>query len=466
MILRPATASDGDAVWEIFRAVVAPGDTYTFDPQTTRESALAWWFAPGTHAYVGESDGRAVGIYLLRPNQPALGAHVANAAFMVSPTAQGLGVGRRMGEHCLAEARRLGFRAMQFNFVVSTNAAAVRLWRQLGFEIVGTLPGAFRHPRLGFVDAYVMFRNLDAPARRPVVVIDAPSNLGLTPPAEGVAPGCYKMPWALRSHGLLAALAAEDGGVVIPPRYQPDWQPHDGPRNAAAIAEYSGRLADRLAPLLARGDFPVVLGGDCSILLGGMLALRRRGRHGLVFLDAHSDFRHLGNSPVIRAAAGEDLAIATGRGDARLTKLEDRKPLVRDEDVHVVGVRAGDDHLAELAQHGIRVTTSADLKRVGAAAAAAVALETVTRSTDGFWVHLDVDVVDSSEMPAADCPEPDGPSFALLGQLLGHLVRSPSCVGLEVTIYDPDLDPSGAIAGRVVRCLAQAFAAADAMVPD
>ena len=101
-----------------------------------------------------------VGTFILRPNRPGLGSHIANASFMVSPQARGLGVGRAMGEHCLAEARRLGYRAMQFNFVVSTNDSAVGLWKQLGFRIVGRLPGAFRHATKGFVDAYVMFRDL------------------------------------------------------------------------------------------------------------------------------------------------------------------------------------------------------------------------------------------------------------------------------------------------------------------
>jgi L-amino acid N-acyltransferase YncA len=164
MILRLATASDENAIWDIFHAVVAPGDTYVFDPEMSRSDALAYWFRANTHTYVAESEGRIVGTYILKPNQPALGSHVANAAFMVSPTARGLGLGRRMGEHCLAEARRLGFRAMQFNFVVSTNEPAVRLWQQLGFRIVGTLPGAFHHAQLGFVDAYVMFRTLETVA--------------------------------------------------------------------------------------------------------------------------------------------------------------------------------------------------------------------------------------------------------------------------------------------------------------
>lgn len=161
MNLRLAATSDTDTVWDIFHSVIASGDTYVFDPQMSREEALAYWFRSDTHTYVAENDGRIIGTYILKPNQPALGSHVANAAFMVSPTARGLGVGRHMGQHCLAEASKLGFRAMQFNFVVSTNDAAVRLWQKLGFRVVGTLPKAFRHAQLGFVDAYVMFRELN-----------------------------------------------------------------------------------------------------------------------------------------------------------------------------------------------------------------------------------------------------------------------------------------------------------------
>ncbi|MGZ4966743.1 MAG: N-acetyltransferase family protein [Chthoniobacterales bacterium] len=161
MNIRSATAEDRDAIWEIFHAVVAKGDTYTFDPAISREEALSYWFSDVTKTYVAEDmDGRILGTYILKPNQAGAGAHVANAAYMVAPAAQGGGVGRAMGEHSLGEARQLGFRAMQFNFVVSTNEAAVRLWQKLGFKIIGTLPGAFRHPEKGYVDAYVMFRSL------------------------------------------------------------------------------------------------------------------------------------------------------------------------------------------------------------------------------------------------------------------------------------------------------------------
>ena len=161
MIIRPAIAADADAIWRIFHAVVAGGDTYTFPPDTPRADALAYFMAPGIRSWVIEdAAGRVIGMYKLIPNYGGLGSHVANASFMVDPAAQGSGAGRAMGEHCLAEARRAGYEAMQFNFVVSTNTAAVELWKKLGFQIVGTLPKAFRHKTLGKVDAYVMFRSL------------------------------------------------------------------------------------------------------------------------------------------------------------------------------------------------------------------------------------------------------------------------------------------------------------------
>ena len=160
MQIRPGTNADHDAIWNIFHEIVVAGDTYAFDPNMSREEALAYWFRDDTHTYVAEKNGGIVGTYILRPNQSGPGSHVANAAFMVASDAQSSGVGRRMAEHCLSEARRMGFRAMQFNFVVSTNTAAIHLWKQLGFKIVGALPGAFRHPEKGYVDVYIMFRSL------------------------------------------------------------------------------------------------------------------------------------------------------------------------------------------------------------------------------------------------------------------------------------------------------------------
>ena len=158
--IREATAADQDAIWDIFREVVAAGDTYAFDPGMSRHDALGYWLQADTRTYVAKSRGRILGTYILRPNQSGGGSHVANAAFMVAPDARGQGIGREIAEHCLSEARLLGFRAMQFNFVVSTNDSAMRLWQKLGFKIVGTLPSAFHHPEKGYVDVYVMYRSL------------------------------------------------------------------------------------------------------------------------------------------------------------------------------------------------------------------------------------------------------------------------------------------------------------------
>jgi L-amino acid N-acyltransferase YncA len=163
LTIRPATETDHGIIWKIFHEVVATGDTYAFDPKISRDDALAYWFRADTHTYVAEKDREIVGTYTLRPNQAGGGAHVANAAFLVAANARGQGIGRAMAQHSLSEARRLGFRAMQFNFVVSTNESAMRLWQQLKFKIVGTLPGAFRHPTKGYVDVYVMFRSLMEP---------------------------------------------------------------------------------------------------------------------------------------------------------------------------------------------------------------------------------------------------------------------------------------------------------------
>lgn len=160
MNIRPAIESDFGAMWPIFQEVVRDETTYVFASDTSHEDAFAYWFGPGVTSYVAEDDGQIIGMYKLIANQRDLGAHVANASFMVSSSASGKGVGRQMGEHCLQEAQKAGFKAIQFNFVVSTNQAAVALWQKLGFSIVGTVPKVFRHKSLGYVDAYVMHRFL------------------------------------------------------------------------------------------------------------------------------------------------------------------------------------------------------------------------------------------------------------------------------------------------------------------
>lgn len=166
--IRAAQEADFDAMWSIFCAHVEGGETYVFTPATSREAGHAYWLGPGVRSFVATgAGGRVLGMYRMVPNQVGRGHHVANASYMVSPTAQSAGVGRQLGEHSLNEARRHGFLAMQFNHVVSTNTAAIRLWKKLGFSIVGTLPKAFRHRRLGYVDAYVMYQLLSDPDHWP-----------------------------------------------------------------------------------------------------------------------------------------------------------------------------------------------------------------------------------------------------------------------------------------------------------
>jgi arginase len=297
------------------------------------------------------------------------------------------------------------------------------------------------------------------PSQRGPVVVDAPSNLGLRPPSPGRIPGCWRLPEALRGQGLVERLGAGDGGRVQPPAYTPD-RDATGTRNGLAIAGYSQRLADRLGELLDGGAFPVVLGGDCSILLGPMLALRRRGRYGLAYVDGHLDFRHPGNSRQLSAAAGEDLAMVTGRGPEPLAGLEGRRPLVRDADVVALGHHDPDPtwYRDVTGSTAITVIGADRIRRGGAAEAAAAALAILEgRGLDGFWVHVDVDVLDRQVMPAVDSPEPDGLDYPELVALLRALAASDRAVGAELTIFDPDLDPDGRLGGELATAVVDAF---------
>jgi arginase len=272
-------------------------------------------------------------------------------------------------------------------------------------------------------------------------VIAAPSALGLQ--SDGVA----GLPDALLAAGLGTALAARPAGRVEPPPREHAVDPGTGIRNAAGVAGYARRLAAAVGAVLDRGEFPVVLGGDCSILLGSLLALRMRGRHGLLFLDGHADFYQPDTDPEAEAASME-LALATGRGPALLTDLDGLGPLVRDEDVAAFGMRDGaEQSAAGCAPPPGRLRTW-DLERVRHAGLARAAAEAVTHvarpELDGFWIHVDADVVDDALMPAVDYRLPGGLTWDELGAVLTAAMGSGRAVGFEVTIYNPDLDPGGA----------------------
>jgi len=159
-LIRPATAVDRTAIWRVIEPAIRAGETYTLPRDLSEDDALSYWFSPAHEVFVAVIDDAIVGSYYLRPNQGGNGSHVANCGYITAPWAAGRGVAHVMCRHSLGRARQRGFLAMQFNIVVSTNERAVRLWQRMGFEIVGRIPNAFRHPTAGLVDAFVMYRAL------------------------------------------------------------------------------------------------------------------------------------------------------------------------------------------------------------------------------------------------------------------------------------------------------------------
>jgi arginase len=293
---------------------------------------------------------------------------------------------------------------------------------------------------------------------RRIAVLDAPTNLGLRPPTPTSVPGCAKAPGALRDHGLISGLDARDAGCLTPPRYDPgNWRPGDGVAQSAEIAGYTRQLAARIDESVAIGEFPLVLGGDCSVVLGAALAMRRRaadagGRIGLIYVDGHSDFRHPGNASYVGAAAGEGLALVTGRGQADLAGLDANRPYFRDVDVVVLGMRSHDAYRLDLQAAGIAARAVPELRAEGAARTAQWARSLLSHCT-GFWLHVDVDVLDPAVMPAVDAPDPGGIAYAELELLIAGLVGGDECVGLDLTVFDPDYDPQGSYAGELVETL-------------
>ncbi|GAA2261142.1 arginase family protein [Streptomyces indiaensis] len=290
---------------------------------------------------------------------------------------------------------------------------------------------------------------------RDVVIVEAPSVLGLRPT------GVEELPEALLGAGLAEGLGAVRAGRVEPPPYDPERDPVTGVLNGDGIAAYSVALADAVGEVLDAGGFPVVLGGDCSVLLGTLLALRRRDRHGLLFLDGHSDFYQPSAEPAGEVASME-LALATGRGPRVLADLEGRGPLVRDEDVVALGFRDAEESAAYGMQplppalHALELHT---VRALGAAEAArrAVRLLTGNGTGAGYWIHLDVDVLDDAVMPAVDYRQPDGLTWQDLETVLRTALFAGGAAGLTVTIFNPRLDPDGTLAHRLAACLTAAF---------
>ncbi|HUF58390.1 MAG TPA: arginase family protein [Actinomycetota bacterium] len=286
-------------------------------------------------------------------------------------------------------------------------------------------------------------------------IIEVPSGLGLLPQGVDQAPA------ALRHAGLPSRLGATAVHTVTCPDPDPAIDEETGLMNVSGLVDVATRQAEAIEEVLDRGATPFVVGGDCSILLGSMLALRRRGRHGLLHVDGHADFCHPSQDP-LGEAASLDLALVTGRGPKVVTDLEGRGSLLRDEDAVQLGYRAKtldrflDEHIRDTA---ITVLDLDDIRQRGIEACTQQALAVAARpELDGMWLHLDVDALDDALMPAVDYHDADGLSW----QEVEHVLRAASgtdrLVGAQIAIYNPTLDGDGApLAARIVDLLAAAF---------
>ncbi|MDW0235569.1 MAG: arginase family protein [Nitrososphaeraceae archaeon] len=291
--------------------------------------------------------------------------------------------------------------------------------------------------------------------RREYSVIDAPSILGLRPT------GVEFLPKALRAAGLLERLNAQYCGIVAPSSpYNHSRDEETKLLNAEVIKEYSLKLAETVKRQLHKNKFPIVIGGDCSILIGNLLALRRLGRYGLFFIDGHSDFYLPEESPT-GEVADMDLAIVSGHGPEILSNLDHLKPLVKEQDIVVFGYRDS----AQSAQYGcqdIKKTTMinavelVDVKKLGLKNTATLGIQTLLKNElSGFWIHLDADVLDDSIMPAVDYRLPDGITFPELSNLLKLLLLSKKAMGISVTIFNPTLDKDGSITRNFVSSIVE-----------
>ena len=287
-----------------------------------------------------------------------------------------------------------------------------------------------------------------------ITLLSAPSNLGLRPPQRGSVPGTAKAPEAFREAGLHARLAAQgaiDGGVILPARYvdDDDTRPAGRVRNEAALIDHSRRLAARIADVFAAGRAPLVIGGDCSLLLAAGIACARRGRTGLVHVDGHTDFRHPGNSDECASVAGEDLAAAIGLHWPAIADIDGLAPYFAPQHSAHIGHRVNDEEQAEVRKHLGLVSPAALVISRGADDVATASAEVA--GPNGYWLQVDADVLDPSVMPAVDSPDPGGLSAAQLTDLLRAL--APQAVGASITVFDPDLDPDGRYARLLVDIL-------------
>lgn len=278
-----------------------------------------------------------------------------------------------------------------------------------------------------------------------IALIEFPTNLGLKQLGADKEPGVKKLPAWLKQYGFHELLAPQALYSLAPTgAYTMQIDPETGVLHADAVKEYAGQQAQLLTKILTTEAFPVVLGGDCSILIGNAVALKQRGNYALFYLDGHTDFSWPGLSQT-GATAGMDVAIVTGTGHDKLANIKSLKPYFQEANVWCVGNRDYDeDYIQAIHNSEINYFDINNLRETGPSK---IVADFLTRVADldiaGFWIHLDVDVLHNSLMPAVDSPQPDGLWYDELTPMLYALLQHPKAAGLQITILDPDLDPDG-----------------------
>lgn len=294
-------------------------------------------------------------------------------------------------------------------------------------------------------------------------IIIAPSNLGLSPLKPNHEPGTWRAPEALLRAGLLRRLNVVSYRELPRPAYSTETQPGTRLRNGHAIRLFNLELADLVKKVCLEDDFALVIGGDCSILLGALAGARVKGPVSLVHIDGHSDFRHPGNydpEESLGAVAGMDLALATGRGEMHLTDWPGVPgPLVLDCHVVQLGEREGHDSdfaWPDVNNTAINRIDIFEALAIGSAAVVNRIYDSLNKVPEqGYWIHLDVDVLDQTIMPAVDSPGSPGIAPDDLVMILMPLIADSRCIGMTVTVFDPDLDPDEQYASVIVDILAQ-----------
>lgn len=281
-------------------------------------------------------------------------------------------------------------------------------------------------------------------------LIEAPTNLGLKQ-LNAVEPGVNKLPLYLKQHGLYEVLRPQEIVIAGAPAYAMQLDEQSGVLNADAIVTYSQKLAQKVTAALVTTPFALVIGGDCSVLIGSALALKSAGNYGLFFLDGHTDFVTPQFSET-KAAAGMDLAIVSGNGPDKLTNINSLKPYIAQEDIFAVGNRCLDADYVNLIKHSnINYYDLYKLREIGIENIIEKFLAKVEESSlDGFWIHLDLDVLDNEIMPCVDSPQPGGLSYQELNLIFRLLLQSPKVKGVDITILDPDLDTNGVYTSRLI----------------